>query len=262
MPSSETLDGFAAAVTRPGTPVPGGLTSPSGRLERRFAVYRNNIAVSLIEAIGARHPVTRRLMGEADFRPAARAFVLAVKPETPVMLAYGTGFADFLARSPEMAGRDDLVGLARLESAWIEAYHAAEAEPVGIDRLAAVPGERLGEVGLRLHPSARLVRAPAGTAATWSAETSGGGAGPGDPREGVDGRSGETILVVRPDADVTVTVLPSADVPFAAAVAAGLALGEAAAGCTDPDFDFGRALVGLFSLGAVAGLILDGEILP
>ena len=71
---------------------------------RRFAVYRNNVAVGLIGALEARYPVSRRIAGDDLFRAMARAFVRANKPRSPVMIAYGGEFpefvAEYLARGP------------------------------------------------------------------------------------------------------------------------------------------------------------------
>ena len=91
----------------------------------RFSVYRNNIAVGLIGALEARYPGSRRFAGEELFRAMARAFVHSHKPRSPVMIAYGEEFPEFVV---EWEGTDPrLVDLARLENAWVEAYHAADA---------------------------------------------------------------------------------------------------------------------------------------
>ena len=74
---------------------------PVGRLgapdKRRFSVYRNNVAVGLIGALEARYPVSRRIAGDDLFRAMARAFVRAMKPRSPVMIAYGEEFPEFAA---------------------------------------------------------------------------------------------------------------------------------------------------------------------
>ena len=61
----------------------------------------------------------------------ARAFVHAHKPRSPVMIAYGEDFPEFadayLAAAdvpPRIAMAADV---ARLENAWVEAYHAEDA---------------------------------------------------------------------------------------------------------------------------------------
>ena len=100
-----TVRAFAAALGEPSAPPP---ATTHGRLgapdARRFAVYRNNVAVGLIGALEARYPVSRRLAGDELFRAMARAFVRAHKPRSPVMIAYGEEFPEFVA---EYLARDE-----------------------------------------------------------------------------------------------------------------------------------------------------------
>ena len=105
-----------------------------------------------------------RLAGDALSRdaPAGRrrflsrawrgAFVAAHKPRSPVLIYLRRRFPR-LRRGFEPA-RDIpyLADVARLENAWVEAYHAAEADAAALADLAAVAPERLGEIALRLSP--------------------------------------------------------------------------------------------------------------
>src|SRR5277367_1723277 len=93
-----TVGAFAAALGEPSAPPPamthGRLGAPDAS---RFAVYRNNVAVGLIDALEARYPVSRRIAGDDLFRAMARAFVRAHRPRSPVMIAYGGEFPEFAA---------------------------------------------------------------------------------------------------------------------------------------------------------------------
>src|ERR1700733_12114302 len=93
-----TVHAFAAALGEPSAPPP---ATTHGRMggpdTRRFAIYRNNVAVGLIGALEARYPVSRRIAGDDLFRAMARAFVRAHKPRSPVMIAYGAEFPEFVA---------------------------------------------------------------------------------------------------------------------------------------------------------------------
>ena len=93
-----TVRAFAVALGEPSAPPP---ATTHGRIgapdARRFAVYRNNVAVGLIGALEARYPVSRRIAGDDLFRAMARAFVRAHRPRTPVMIAYGGEFPEFVA---------------------------------------------------------------------------------------------------------------------------------------------------------------------
>jgi hypothetical protein len=98
MPFESTVAAFAAALCDPAAPPPAATRGRCGAPDaRRFAVYRNNVAVGLIGALEARYPVSRRMAGDTLFRDIARAFASARKPRSPVMIAYGGEFPEFIA---------------------------------------------------------------------------------------------------------------------------------------------------------------------
>ena len=72
---------FAAALLDPGRPTPGFVVGPMGQAApKRFAVYRNNVAVSQTEALQTAFPVVRKLVGEAFFKHADAANFAARAP--------------------------------------------------------------------------------------------------------------------------------------------------------------------------------------
>jgi Putative DNA-binding domain len=98
MPFETTARAFAAALDDPSVAPPATTRGRMGAPDaRRFAVYRNNVAVGLIGALEARYPVSRRIAGEDLFRAMARAFARVHKPRSPVMIAYGEDFPEFVA---------------------------------------------------------------------------------------------------------------------------------------------------------------------
>jgi hypothetical protein len=250
MPFEATIASFARALADPLRPAPTATRRRDGRpVERRFAVYRNNVAVALIGALEARYPVVRRLVGDEFFRAMAGAFVAAEKPRSPALMLYGDGFPAFVAGFPPASAIPFLADVAQLENAWVEAYHAAEADPLGLDALAAIAPDGLEALRFRPHPAARLLRFSHPAASIWSASQ-----GEGEPRT-PEVWSAEEALVARPDADVSVRVLPAGGFAFAAALFAGASLGEAAALAAADGFDPGAHLVGLIEAGAFQSLI-------
>jgi hypothetical protein len=248
MPFEATIGAFAAALAEPWAPPP---VETQGRVgapdTRRFSVYRNNVAVALIGALEARYPAARRIAGDDAFRALARAFVRARKPRSPVMIAYGDDFPEFLA------GRDGvapgLADVARLENAWVEAYHAADVDAAIVGDLAGLGEDHLRETRIAFHPAARLLRLSTPAASTWARAQ--GCAGPAEEIEDI----AEDVLVTRPDAEVRVRILPPLAYDFALKLTRGATLVEAAEAMNDPAFDFGAHLVGLVESGAVASLI-------
>lgn len=85
---AELQSGFDAALR--GGPLPAGLTArDTSETERRFNVYRNNVVVSLTEALAMRFPVVERLVGEAFFRQMARVYIDLDRPKTTCADAVG-----------------------------------------------------------------------------------------------------------------------------------------------------------------------------
>jgi hypothetical protein len=303
MPFETTIRAFAAALDEPYDPPPAMTRGRMGAPDaRRFSVYRNNVAVGLIGALEARYPVSRRIAGDDLFRAMARAFVQSHRPRSPVMIAYGEGFPEFI--SDYLAGaeaglekargavgwdrhreersdvaiqsrcpgpspldrfayaRDDdrgsaslhhalacLADIARLENAWVEAYHAEDATAASLDELAALSPDCLPGARIAFHPAARLLRFSTPAASVWaSAQTCGAPAAPIEaPRE--------DALITRPDCDVRVRVLPPLGYDFALSLREGATLIEATQAMGDPAFDFGTHLVGLVESGAVARVV-------
>src|SRR5579872_5116891 len=97
MPFETTIRAFAAALDEPSAAPPAMTRGRKGTPDaRRFSIYRNNVAVGLIGALEARYPVSRRIAGDNLFRAMAGAFVHSHKPRSPVMIAYGGEFPDFM----------------------------------------------------------------------------------------------------------------------------------------------------------------------
>ena len=249
MGHAATEAAFAAAILDPALPPPAGLTTARGVPdERRFAVYRNNVAVGLRKALATRFRVVERLVGEEFFALMARAYIAGARPASPLLFAYGDDLPDFIEGFEPAATVPYLADVARLEAAVTRAYHAEDAEPLAVAQLAALPPERLAEARLAPHPAATLVRSRFAVGSIWQAHQS-------ETVAPVSAAAGETVLVVRPGFEVGVHILPERDSAFAAGLLGGVALGEAAAQAlaADERFDFGGALVGLAGLGAFVG---------
>jgi hypothetical protein len=249
MPFETTIRAFAAVLDDPSAAPParthGRLGAPD---TRRFSVYRNNVALGLIGALEARYPVSRRIAGDDLFRAMARAFVHAHKPRSPVMIAYGEEFPEFLAGCDGV--EPSLADVARLENAWVEAYHAEDAAAATVAELASLSPDCLPGARIAFHPAARLLRFVTPAASVWAAAQNCDR--PAAPIEVIS----EDALITRPDCDVQARVLPPLGYNFALRLREGATLIEAAEALNDPAFDFGTHLVGLVESGAVASVIL------
>jgi hypothetical protein len=245
-----TISAFAAALVDPAAPPP---AQTLGRRDRpdpsRFAVYRNNVAVGLTQALEARYPVTRRLVGDAFFRAMAGAYVAGHKPQSAVLILYGVDFPAFVSGFAPAAELPYLPDVAAFENAWMEAYHSAEAEPLSVTALADIAPERLESLRFVVHPAARWLSLATPAASIWAEHQ-----GEGEP-EAPDVWAPEDALVTRPHADVLVRALPPGGYGLLAALGGGATLGEAAAPLLAAGDDPGAHLVGLIEAGAFSALL-------
>jgi hypothetical protein len=236
--------GFVRALLNPALPPPPGLRGPQGRpAPRRFAVYRNNVAVGLRQALEDGFPVLRGLVGAEFFAAMAQVFLRANPPRSRILAQYGEDLPQFLAGFPPVAHLPYLADVARLELALRAAYHAADAEPLGAAAL-ALPAGRMVQARLVLAPAVRLVRSAWPLWSIWAATVQGGP----PPAPGA-----EDVLVVRPAFDPLPLRLPPGGAAFVAALAGGATVGDAvdAAG---PDHPLAATLSLLATHGALVAL--------
>ena len=163
---------FAEAVLAAEPLCPPGLMAWNGSdPARRFAVYRNNVMVSLIDALADSYPVTQDLVGEEFFRAMARLFVRTQPPRSPVLALYGAGLAEFIEGFAPAAALPYLADVARLEMLRVQAWHAADAVPLGLADFAALleNAPALAATGFDLHPSLAVLRSAHAVVSLWAA---------------------------------------------------------------------------------------------
>ena len=248
---SDVQSEFAAALRDPAAAVPPEVVGPDGRpAPKRFEVYRNNVLSALGNAIAGAFPAVEKLVGETFFRAMARFYVIDNPPTSAVLMDYGRTFPDFIERFESAASLPYLPDVARLEVAWRESYNAAEADSLPPDALATVPQNELADVRFGVHPSLRLVASRYPIVTIWRMNVS------DEPIRPVDFSVGEDALIVRPEAEVEVRLVPPGGVAFVSALMAGetLAVAAAAGQAADPAFDLAGNIAGLIESGALVEL--------
>lgn len=255
-PLAELQSEFARALRDPDLappPAVGGDAKPGA--SRRFDVYRNNMMVSLVDALRSTFPAVHQLVGEEYFAAAARVYVDRHPPDTPVLLLYGERFGDFLDTFPSASGVPYLGDVGRLEWARVNALHAADSEPASINELAAVDEAQIESVALTLHPSLSVIRSRWPVVSLWAAclDT--------DRDVDVDMHASEHAVVVRPSLKVRVHVPTAGASAFLAGLERGAALGDAVRRAMDADeaFDLAAQLRFVFEIGAVAAVNLPEQ---
>ncbi|MCV6593007.1 MAG: DNA-binding domain-containing protein [Silicimonas sp.] len=228
---------FRSAILDPEAARPEGLTDGAGRpAGRRFDVYRNNVAVSLTEALETAFPVIRALVGEANFKLLAGAFLRAHPPASPLMMFYGDAMPEFLANFGPTQTMGYMPDVARLELMIRESYHAEDSTAVDPADLQALAPDALMASKIWLAPSLRLLRSDWPVFSIWRFNTEDGAPKPQ--------MAAEDVLIARPDMDPAPHLLPPGGGAFIAALQSGDTFGAAFEAATNANdsFDLGKML--------------------
>lgn len=123
----------------------GGAIPVSGRL----AIYRNNISLTLADALAETYRAVAALVGEDYFARLAQGYIAAHPAYSANLNDYGEAFAAFLSAHPVARSLPYLPDMARFEWAWQRSFFAPEAPPADLPALhrlddAALLASRLG----------------------------------------------------------------------------------------------------------------------
>lgn len=247
---------FVEALLDPKQPVPPGILMPDGTpASRRFNVYRNNVIVSLIDALGDGFPVVRKLVGDAFFRAMARGFAVTNLPSTPLIFRYGDRFPTYIDNYPTSGMVPYLGDVARLEWARREALHAADAQPCSMDRISDCRDDLLSSLRFEFLPSVRIVQSDFPVLTIWQVNSD---STPSSDRIRMER---EDVLLGRPEMDVAMRRLRPGEYCFLEPLLAGETLGTAAERAAKIDgFDLVATLTGLFESRLIHDIRLDGDV--
>lgn len=237
---------FRMAVLSPDADRPEGLTDGTGNpAGRRFDVYRNNVAVSLTEALETAFPVVRKLVGDANFKLIASVFLRQHPPSSPLMMFYGAKMPEFLARFDPTKSIQYLPDIARLELALRDSYHAADSEAIDPAVLQSMAPDALMASNVSLAPSLRLVRSPWPIHAIWRFNMEEDAPKPE--------MAAEDVAVIRAEMDPEPVLLPPGGGEFVAALRDGQTFGAALAAASEvhETFDLSRVLALLIGTNAI-----------
>ncbi|MEM1131989.1 MAG: putative DNA-binding domain-containing protein [Pseudomonadota bacterium] len=161
----------------------------AGREERALLglkAHANTISHARLVALEDTYPKTRERLGDEAFNQLSRAFVERDEVMARDMNGIGESFGDYLAAHGVDESSADL---ARIEWAWLQSYHAAEAECLTMQDIAGLDEEALLDLQLLWHPSVHYVTLSTSLAPEL---------GPGfDSEEPIT-----AMLLVRPDSEV------------------------------------------------------------
>ncbi|WP_159979090.1 HvfC/BufC N-terminal domain-containing protein [Roseobacter cerasinus] len=242
---------FRKAILDPTQAVPEGLrdgaNAPAGK---RFSVYRNNVVVSLTEALQVAFPLVYKLLGGETFSRLAAIYVRQHPPPSPLMMHYGAALPAFLEQFEPLAHIGYLPDCARLDLALRASYHATDAPALAPERLQADP-ERLVQMNFALAPATRVLRSQWPLHDIWRLNFE---ADAPKPRA-----VAQDVLITRPAFDPHPHLLPDGAATWLEHLSTGKTFGAAheATRAAIPDFDLAQALTLALQTGALTDTTKD-----
>ena len=237
---------FRSGLLNPAAPIPEGLTDghnqPAGR---RYGVYRNNVTVSLREALAEGFPSIVSLIGRENFDHLARAYLRQSPPTSPLMMHYGAEFPDFLDAVEQLSHLPYLADVARIDVAMRQSYHAADGTGIDASALQALDQETLLATRFVFAPSMILLRSQWPIGSIWHYTLRGG-----DKPTGV----AEDVLILRAEYDPELFILGPGAGDVLHALHSGTAFGAAIDAGGDA-FDLAALLHLLLTQNAITHLV-------
>ncbi len=211
--------------------------------QQYIQLHRNNIFVSLTEALLAIYPVASKLVGEDFFRTACRHFIPDHLPTAAPLHEFGNTFPEFLKNYRPADSLPYLADVAQLEWYWHESFHAAAAEAFNASILSEIPLQDHGRLRFRLHPAVRLFHSRYPVYRIWQTNQEGY-----DGDDSIELDQGKShVLIVRPKLSVLVQTISRSEWEFTSALQSGHCLDGAyeLASRVDPEFDLAAVLQNL-----------------
>ena len=244
-----TQSDFRAALFDPELAVPPSLTDGEQRpAGKRFDVYRNNVIVSLKEALSDSFPVIEKLIGAQNFSSLAGLYVRNYPPSDPRMMLYGAEFPEFLENFEPLKHVGYLADVARLELGLRRSYHASDSTPIDPSIFSTMAPETLAKTHATFAPAMQLVRSPWPILDIWHFNMT----------EGAPQPSGvaQDVLIGRAEFDPEMHALSPGGYDLIVLLQSGQPLGDALENVEHEhaEFDFSTLLGTLFQTGALTSL--------
>lgn len=225
---------FGQALFDANLDIPEGIIGPDGKTAPvRFGVYRNNVIVSLIEAMKDAYPSILSILEDENFSRIARNYIAAHPPKSPMMQEFGDKFAHFLQEFEPLKASPFLVDLACAERAWLVAYHAEDQPVVAAEALGTVPPEIVMDVTFEKHAASWICASQFPLFALYCRRD--------DTSADIDLTESQNVLITRPQTDVIVRHIGAGDCRFFEQIFTGSTLGEAIGAGTEMETEFDPA---------------------
>jgi hypothetical protein len=213
---------------------------PLDRVLLGLKAHANTISHARLVALEESFPLTLAHLGEAEFNRLSRGFTETEAARASDSNVIGSEFPVYLiAQHADQSA----IELAQVEWAWLEAYHAADADALELSAIAGLGEKALLEFAAQWHPATRLLQLTAPLSSQLP-----------------DLAGASAILIIRPEAEVRLLALDAATAAIAIACKKSTQLGNLLAlaaeqpGIADP----AGPVLTLIGAGALVASGVDG----
>lgn len=134
-----------------------------------FGVYRNAYVLRLVEVLTEDYEKLNAYLGDAAFAKLARAYIETHPSDRRSARDFGRHMPRFLRDADTHAKRPELAEIAELEKALGDAFDGPDAEPLSLERLAAIAPQDWPRLIFEPHPTAIRLTFTTNAADLWSA---------------------------------------------------------------------------------------------
>ena len=238
-------DGITTDIN--GFEIEGAIISDTLPSHRRLNIYRNNVSISLRNALKAVYPVIHKLVADEFFNAMASDYIIKHPSRSGNLHDFGDQLPNFIAGFAPAGELVYLADVAKLEWAYHRVFHAKNSQPLDIEKLQQVDTANYGDLCFTLSPASRLVHSPYPILRIWQANQDSG-----MPPDSINSSSdtisldeGETLLLVlRTELDIEFQILSPAEFSFLEAFSQHKNFFVACdkANQMDPECDMGKLL--------------------
>ncbi len=129
-------------------------SGPIDRVLLGLKAHASTINHARLVALEDTFPLTRKAMGDEAFNRISRAYIETEAARCKDNNGIGAGYCAFMA----CAHVDpSAIELSAIEWAWLESYHARDAQALCLNDIAGLPPESLIDLRVKAHPASRTV---------------------------------------------------------------------------------------------------------
>lgn len=124
--------------------------------EQRLQIYRNNVFITLTNALHAVFPCVQKIVGKDFFIGTAKKYIQQHPSTSGDLREYGHKFAEFLQTFAPAQTLPYLPEVAQLEWAYHQAFHGKASDIFDLHTLTTIPPEQYEQIKFHLNPTAQL----------------------------------------------------------------------------------------------------------